>query len=50
MVHDAIVSDRFWIFSHPEMLAGVRQRADEIMVGGNPGTGGAVAGDVSSLG
>lgn len=50
MVHDAVVTDRFWIFSHPEMLGGVRQRADEIMAGRNPGTGGAVAGDVSSLG
>lgn len=39
LVHDAIVADRFWIFSHPEMLAGVRQRADEILSGGNPGSG-----------
>ena len=36
LVHDAIVGERFWIFSHPEMLAGVRQRADEIMSGRNP--------------
>ncbi len=50
LVHSAIVSDRFWIFSHPEMLAGVRQRADEIMAGRNPGTGGATTGEVSSLG
>ena len=49
LVHDAIVADRFWIFSPPEMLAGVRQRADEIMAGRNPGTGGATTGEISSL-
>lgn len=45
LVHDAIVSDTFWIFSHPDMLAGVRQRANEIMAGVNPGSG-----DVTAIG
>ena len=36
LVHDAVVDRRFWIFSHPEMLNGVRQRADEILSGRNP--------------
>jgi NAD(P)-dependent dehydrogenase (short-subunit alcohol dehydrogenase family) len=38
MVHDAILSNRFWIFSHPEMMPGIRMRADEIMSGRNPGS------------
>lgn len=38
LVHDAVLARRFWIFSHPEMLAGVRNRADEIMSGRNPGS------------
>jgi NAD(P)-dependent dehydrogenase (short-subunit alcohol dehydrogenase family) len=37
MVHHAIITNRFWIFSHPEMLAGIRTRTDEIMSGRNPG-------------
>jgi NAD(P)-dependent dehydrogenase (short-subunit alcohol dehydrogenase family) len=37
MVHHAITTNRFWIFSHPEMLAGIRTRTDEIMSGRNPG-------------
>jgi NAD(P)-dependent dehydrogenase (short-subunit alcohol dehydrogenase family) len=37
MVHHAITTNRFWIFSHPEMLAGIRARTDEIMSGRNPG-------------
>ena len=36
LVHAAIVDDTFWIFSHPEMLTGVRQRADGILAGRNP--------------
>ncbi len=36
LVHDAVVDDTFWIFSHPEMLHGVRQRADDILAGRNP--------------
>lgn len=38
MVHDAILSNRFWIFSHPDMLAAVRNRTDEILAGRNPGS------------
>lgn len=38
MVHDAILAGRFWIFSHPDMLAGVRNRTDEILAGRNPGS------------
>jgi NAD(P)-dependent dehydrogenase (short-subunit alcohol dehydrogenase family) len=47
LVHDAIVEDKFWIFSHPEMMPGIRQRADEILAGRNPGTG---SGEISTLG
>lgn len=36
LVHDAVVEGRFWIFSHPEMLNGVRQRADDLLGGRNP--------------
>ncbi len=36
LVHDAVVDETFWIFSHPEMLHGVRQRADDILAGRNP--------------
>lgn len=46
LVHDAIVEDKFWIFSHPQMMPGIRQRADEILSGRNPGTG---SGDVTNL-
>jgi NAD(P)-dependent dehydrogenase (short-subunit alcohol dehydrogenase family) len=45
LVHDAVVDKTFWIFSHPEMLSGIRQRTDEILSGRNPGTG-----DVRALG
>ena len=38
MVHDAILSNRFWIFSHPDMFAAVRNRTDEILAGRNPGS------------
>lgn len=37
MVHDAILARRFWILSHPEMLGAIRNRADEILSGHNPG-------------
>jgi NAD(P)-dependent dehydrogenase (short-subunit alcohol dehydrogenase family) len=47
LVHDAIVNDTFWIFSHPEMMPAVRQRAEEILAGRNPGTG---SGDITTLG
>lgn len=45
LVHDAVVNDTFWIFSHPEMLAGVSRRTEEILAGRNPATA-----DVRSLG
>ncbi len=38
MVHDAILARRFWILSHPEMLGAIRNRADEILSGHNPGS------------
>jgi NAD(P)-dependent dehydrogenase (short-subunit alcohol dehydrogenase family) len=36
LVFDAIVADRFYIYSHPKALAPVRTRADDVMRGGNP--------------
>ncbi len=45
LVHDAVLNETFWIFSHPEMLPGIRQRTDEMLSGRNPGTG-----DVRTLG
>ena len=36
MVLDAIVVDRFWIFTHPEMLPAIRARADDLLAGVNP--------------
>jgi NAD(P)-dependent dehydrogenase (short-subunit alcohol dehydrogenase family) len=38
LVHDAILANQFWIFSHPEMLPAVTTRADEILAGRNPGS------------
>lgn len=38
LVKDAIVTNKFWIMSHPEMLPGIRMRADEILAGRNPGS------------
>ncbi len=37
LVLDAVREQRFWIFSHPQSLAGVSQRAEEIRAGRNPG-------------
>ena len=37
MVLDAVRTQRFWIFSHPQALAGVKQRAEEVLAGKNPG-------------
>jgi NAD(P)-dependent dehydrogenase (short-subunit alcohol dehydrogenase family) len=37
LVLDAVRAQRFWIFSHPQALAGVKQRADEVLAGQNPG-------------
>ncbi len=36
LVYEAVLDRTFWIFSHPEMLPGVRQRADDILAGRNP--------------
>ena len=36
-VFDAIDEDRFYIYSHPESLAGVRQRLEDLMTPRNPG-------------
>jgi NAD(P)-dependent dehydrogenase (short-subunit alcohol dehydrogenase family) len=38
MVHHAILTNKFWIFSHPEMMPGIRTRTDEILTGRNPGS------------
>jgi NAD(P)-dependent dehydrogenase (short-subunit alcohol dehydrogenase family) len=37
LVLDAVRSQRFWIFSHPQALAPVMQRAEEVLAGRNPG-------------
>jgi hypothetical protein len=37
LVLDAVREQRFWIFSHPQSLAGVSQRVEEIRAGRNPG-------------
>ena len=36
-VFDAIDDDRFYIYSHPESLAGVQQRLEDLMTPRNPG-------------
>ena len=36
LVLDAIVADRFWIFTHPEMLVAIRMRVDAMLAGENP--------------
>lgn len=36
MVHDAVVSDTFWIFTHPEMQESMRARYASILAGENP--------------
>ncbi len=36
-VFDAIDEDRFYIYSHPESLAGVQQRLEDLMTPRNPG-------------
>jgi short-subunit dehydrogenase len=35
-VVEAIRAERFWVFSHPDLLVAVRQRADAIVAGVNP--------------
>jgi len=37
LVLDAVRNGRFWIFSHPQALSGVMQRATEVLAGQNPG-------------
>ncbi len=36
LVHDAILEGRFWVTTHPEFLAAVSERADEIVTSQNP--------------
>ena len=36
MVHDAIIDQRLWIFTHPEMVAMLANKHDSIMTGQNP--------------
>jgi NAD(P)-dependent dehydrogenase (short-subunit alcohol dehydrogenase family) len=36
LVHDAILSKQFWIFTHPDMVAGLQTRYDAILQGTNP--------------
>jgi short-subunit dehydrogenase len=40
LVVDAIRSERFWIFTHPEMLPAVSARTEFILAGQNPDVGG----------
>jgi len=35
-VVEAIRAGRFWVFSHPELVAAVQQRAESIVAGRNP--------------
>ena len=35
-VHDAIVNETFYIFTHPKMLGAVKKRIDEMLSGKNP--------------
>ena len=35
-VVEAIRAERFWVFSHPELVAAVQQRAESIVAGRNP--------------
>jgi len=35
-VLEAIRAERFWVFSHPELVAAVQQRAESIVAGRNP--------------
>ena len=36
MVHDAVINNTFWIFTHPEMVAMLADKHDSIMQGHNP--------------
>ena len=36
MVHDAVVNDRFWIFTDMTMVAALEPRYDAILAGENP--------------
>jgi NAD(P)-dependent dehydrogenase (short-subunit alcohol dehydrogenase family) len=38
MVHDAVLSKKFWIFPHPEMVAALPSRYEHILDGTNPGS------------
>lgn len=35
-VHDAVLNDQFWIFTHPEMVEMLRSRFDAVLGGQNP--------------
>lgn len=36
MVHDAVVDDRFWIFTHPEFVVALQDKHESIMENRNP--------------
>ena len=35
-VHDAVVDDKFWVFTHPDMVASLSGRFDSVLSGRNP--------------
>jgi NAD(P)-dependent dehydrogenase (short-subunit alcohol dehydrogenase family) len=36
LVHDAVVSDRFWVYPHPDAVAGLRPLVEAMLTGENP--------------
>jgi NAD(P)-dependent dehydrogenase (short-subunit alcohol dehydrogenase family) len=49
LVHDAVLDGRFWIFPHPEAVAGLRPRVEAMLAGDNP-PGGRRGLDANGLG
>ena len=46
IVHDAVVEDRFWIFTDPRLVASLDARFSAVLTGRNPPTTGFAAGEV----
>ena len=46
LVHDAVVEDRFWIFTDPRLVASLDARFSAVLGGRNPPTTGFAAGEV----
>ena len=36
LVHDAVLSDRFWVFPHPDAVAALRPLVEAMLRGENP--------------